>query len=296
MCCYVGRFAPNLNANREGAWRSRIRCLCEARIPRVQSAFYTRPQPRKASRIRIIGASARRRKTGDSRACRQTPRATGLRHAWHSHCNKRVTANLLLPVGEGEGKSKNDRRQDDFVDAAGESQCVLRGCDGAMDKRTSHNTGRMTDAKRLFRHPTTQSSDLVDFFVCGGARGGDITTGTSRGNVCASDMQTGKGQRTVRTNRRDETGRRPELPQRSVQARWTGRRVRVYCVSTADLEGCHAAVGVSPNGGCHESTRYRLGLRATPRPASHGTYCRSYPSSLSGARRCAARIICRAAG
>jgi hypothetical protein len=37
-----------------------------------------------------------------------------------------------------------------LADAAGESQCVLRGCGGVMDKRTSHNTGRMTDAKRSF--------------------------------------------------------------------------------------------------------------------------------------------------
>jgi hypothetical protein len=70
----------------------------------------------------------------------------------------------------------------------------------------------MTDAKRSFATRRRKSLTSSIFSSVEVQVVETITTGTSRGNVCASDMQTGKGQRTVWTNRRDETGRRPELP------------------------------------------------------------------------------------
>lgn len=46
ICCYVGSFVQNLNANREGARCTRLRRLYEAHIPCVQLTFYARWRPR----------------------------------------------------------------------------------------------------------------------------------------------------------------------------------------------------------------------------------------------------------
>lgn len=128
-----------------------------------------------------------------------------------------------MPVSRG-----NDRHNKRLRGRGRGMPLRLRGCGGATDRRTSNNTGRTTDAKRSFVTRRRNALTSPVFFVCEGASVGPITTGRRAATFARPTCITGKGQRTVWTNRRDETGRRPQPPQERHIARWTGRRVRAF--------------------------------------------------------------------